>query len=77
MLTIVKLQIGDKVKIINYGHIIWGHDEIETIYTNDKMPSLVGQEGKIIGYDIHTRTYTLEGIKGKCSPFNRDQLEKI
>lgn len=70
------LTYGDRVRIIEYGHIVNMNDDVE-ILTKDSMPELIGREGFIVNYNVKTRAYTLLGVVGKASPFYRDQLEKI
>ena len=85
------MVIGDKVRIINYGHAIWlnkGDDlvgcvllrEMENKDLIDIHPELVGREGVI----QHVRKlkgeescYSLSGISGKTAWYAQEQLEKI
>jgi hypothetical protein len=74
----MKFQVGDKVKIINYGHIIW-YMEGESILMGDLAKDLLGQTGtitdseKINGHE----KYAIHGIETKRAWFNEDQLELI
>jgi bisphosphoglycerate-independent phosphoglycerate mutase (AlkP superfamily) len=72
----MKLEIGSKVRVVNYGHIENIFDEVEVI-GRDTNPSIIGLEGVVESYDIHTRTYAVSGIPGKYYPYNRDQLQLI
>lgn len=69
-----KLQIGDRVEIVEYGHIININDECD-VTTEDSMPQLIGQIGVI--EVIKLGKYGIKGIIGKYFPFCKDQLKKI
>ncbi len=85
-------KIGDKVKIVNYGHLIWEHkDEPKERKLNfplimedgnlmflDMSPELIGKEG-IIMQTTETQgkmKYAIEG-PNKYGWYNGDQLELI
>ena len=118
-----KFRIGDKVKIINYGSLIWcdkdtyrkgfainqayekaylkslltGSFEVEEYVLDEtiKPKNLISEDEKYFYYDISPEVvgqigiiskcnktqgidqYSLEGIKGKCSWYNNNQLELI
>tara|TARA_R110000868_G_scaffold264804_1_gene523450 strand:- start:630 stop:860 length:231 start_codon:yes stop_codon:yes gene_type:complete len=65
-----KFNIGDKVKIVNYGH---------NSSIGDLMPELIGREA--IVRDCTTtqgfNKYALRGIRKKSSWYYEDQLEMI
>jgi hypothetical protein len=70
--------VGDKVKVVNYGHRIWenrGGDKI----VFDIAPQIVGKIGIINKVEstqgIHG--YSIDGIKGKVAWYNDDQLEMV
>ena len=82
-------EIGDKVRIIKYGHMIFVHkddDKYKTILgltegfkCVDAMPELIGKEGIIteIGETFYMNTYAIEGITSKSKWYDDGQLEKI
>jgi hypothetical protein len=70
----IKLKIGDKVEIVEYGNIETYNDEAE-ISTKDSMPQLIGQKGTI--EIIKGIQYGISGVDGKYFPFFRDQLKLI
>lgn len=76
------MKVGDKVRIINYGHNV--HTTIKLdVYENkttfDLLPFLLGSEGVI--QEIQTNDdrcfYKIEGIFDKKCWYNEDQLELI
>ena len=85
-----KFNIGDRVRIKNYGHKIYNHksswrprkcivlSEKNGIQEVDISPELVGQEG--IVYHVseikYKFIYALDG-PGKSSGWNEDQLELV
>lgn len=85
--------IGDKVKIINYGHLIWEHKDIPenqkskrpTYYEEyfmrfiDINPELINQKGLIqeVSNTQNTPKYSISGIKGKTSWYSEDQMKMI
>lgn len=87
-----KFNIGDHVRIINYGHIIWVNKKFPKEYLNlhiigeqdniifiDMYPELVGEKG-VVSKISHTQgqsEYSLSGVKGKASWYNDNQLELI
>lgn len=75
------MKIGDKVRIINYGHLIWYKDEkTDKIKWMDLYPELVGKEAKIVE-KTKTQGVKYYGLKikgeGYMSWFTKKQLEKI
>ena len=84
-------RIGDKVKIINYGHLIWelegqeSNSPFKVIFKNDKVraldmsPSLVGQIGIVsaVGSTQGIPEYAIDNIEGKHSWYNESQMELI
>jgi len=75
----MKFGIGDKVKIINYGHQIWerieGTDKVNII---DIHPDLVGQIGMISKAEITQGIpeYAIEGL-AKHAWYDEGQLEMV
>lgn len=83
--------IGDKVKIINYGHLIWesatekSNFPFNVIFENDKIraldisPFLIGQIG--IVSDVSSiqgiPSYALNHIDGKHAWYDEAQMELI
>lgn len=85
--------IGDKVKIINYGHLIWEDKDIPeiqkinkpTYYDDDFVrfidiqPELINQKGLIDKVEItqNIPRYSISGIYGKSAWYMEDQLKMI
>ena len=75
-----KFKIGDKVRIIGYGHLFWSYDKpsdkIPTWY--DMSPELVGQIG-IIANITNTQGIPKYALKGpnKYAWYDEKQLEKV
>ena len=84
-----KFEIGDKVKVVNYGHRMWSYkgtetkvnwpiiSEDENIIWNDMQSEIVGKYGVV---DKVTETqgitkYSLDGIPQKSAWYNEEQLE--
>jgi len=91
--VVPKFAIGDKVRIVNYGHLIWQNKNFNNepmmafpLYTEDEncwwldmSPDLVGQIG-IIQQATVTQghsQYAIDGIKGKHAWYDDEQLEMI
>lgn len=84
-----KFRIGQRVKIIKYGHLMWGfgppktneglsvYEREELITWYDLQPNLVGQHGIITDVQVvqNTSSYSLGCIDGKSSWYNEGQLE--
>lgn len=83
------MEVGNKVKIINYGHLIYITAEeykidsfplIKTypsgIEVRDMSPELVGQEGVVSEVSNDGDQYMLSGPK-KAGWYNEEQLELI
>lgn len=70
-----KLEVGDKVEIVEYGQIEWANDESE-VFTRDIMPDLVGQKGTITAKNSLGK-FAVNGIIGKYAWYNKDQLKKL
>jgi len=85
-----KYNVGDKVKIVNYGHAVWENKE------HDKYPSrlplikedkhlrwvdmsheVIGQSGIVVEVkDVQgTPNYAIDGIKGKHAWYTEDQMQ--
>ncbi len=75
----MKFVIGDKVRIINYGHHIWERGEWDgKIKMIDLSPDLVGKEG-IVSKATLTQgipQYAVDGLR-KHAWYNEDQLLMI
>lgn len=85
------MKVGDVVKIINYGHIIWEHKESpyklpfpvihesEMTYTKDSNAGIVGKTGTIreVTTSQGRPQYAIDGIPEKSAWYNQDQLELI
>ena len=82
-----KFKAGDKVKVINYGHLYYSSTE----GIKDASPYIVGQKGIVRGSyfdlfptfcvndttDRNKHIYDVDGIPRKCAWYNEDQLELI
>ena len=84
--------IGDKVKIVNYGHPIWENkkmrqpklsfpliSENEDIRWLDMSPDLIEQEGIVekVSMTQGMPHYAIDGIKGKHSWYDEGQMEMV
>ncbi len=84
--------IGDKVRIVKYGHPIWESKntnepklsypviaEDENLRYLDMSPGLVGQEGLVDKVTITQGIpqYAIDGIKDKHAWYNEEQMEMI
>lgn len=83
-----KFKVGDKVRVIRYGHPFWSWQKIpgakllskdKSPYWYDMSPDLVGKEGTICKVtstqgDIQ---YAINGISGKYAWYDEEQLEKV
>ena len=85
-------SIGDKVKIVNYGHPIWVNKKVEELKLSfpliredenvrilDMSPDLIGQEGIVseVSMTQGIPNYAIEGIKGKHAWYQEGQMEMI
>ena len=70
--------IGDKVKIVKYGHPYWVNKDGDII-VKDMSPELIGQKGLVDEVTITQGIpmYAIDGIKGKHAWYNEDQMELI
>ena len=86
-----KFNIGDKVRIVNYGQLMWGNksahggkllegfpiiQEDEDFLWVDLRPDIVGQEGVV---DVAKTNQGIDeySVHGVGAWFNNDQLEFI
>jgi hypothetical protein len=84
-----KFEIGDKVKVVNYGHLMWSNkksgmkmklpiiSEDGNIVWHDFLSKIVGKVGVVVEV-IETQgivNYSLNGIPQKTSWYNEEQLE--
>lgn len=87
-----KFAIGDKVRIVEYGHLIWENKNFDQpklsfpVYVEDDAmrwldmsPHLVGQEGIIQKVTITQGQpqYAIDGIPQKHAWYDEQQLEMI
>lgn len=84
-------KVGDKVRVVNYGHAIWEHKsigessfplikELESLRLVDLQADLIGQQGVIDRVLVVTQgrpKYSVDGISGKTAWYNEDQLEAV
>lgn len=89
----MSLQIGDKVRIIKYGHPIrWSKEAYHHISKSEDKPGHIIEEGnyhylldkspEMVGQEgiictILNGSYSLAGVEGKQSWYNEEQLEKL
>ena len=66
-----KFNIGDRVRVVNYGHIISYRKTV------DILPGIIGKTGVITGKidSLGEEKYSIDGIKEKSSWYTADQLE--
>lgn len=69
-----ELKVGDKVKVIRYGHIYWSSINGKLVPT-DMSPHLIGKIGVID--KISGNHYSVEGIKEKHAWYDYQQLMKL
>ncbi len=67
-----KFKIGDKVKVVEYGHIIFSCFD-GTTKAIDINPKVIGKKGIVT--EILQGTYALDGIPEKIAWYKDDQLE--
>ena len=80
-----KFKVGDQVKIINYGHLMWGrYKKVDGEYkhspeTWDMQPKIIGQIGVISQVKItqDTAGYVIDGIPNKSAWYEDGQLELV
>jgi uncharacterized membrane protein YkvA (DUF1232 family) len=68
----MKYNTGDKVKIINYGHMI--HVFAKPV---DMIPEIIGKMGIIQDATGDVQGYSIVGIPEKHAWYNADQLELV
>lgn len=78
----MEFNIGDKVKVINFGSMSWEFKENKTIEVKDVNPGLIGQIGIIVSkvksnIPISPHQYAIDGIKGKHAWYIEPQLEMV
>ncbi len=74
----MKLKVGDKVRIVNYGHLIWSNEDGEG-KAIDIRPELVGRKATIIGVSINMNPplYKVQTKDGnRIAWFSKNQLKK-
>lgn len=88
-----RYKIGDRVKIIKFGHPFWvTKEELKVFPTSrpplyedetrswfDMSPEIVGKKGVVSKVTVTQGVpkYTIEGIKGKHAWYTENQMEKI
>ena len=86
---IAMFGIGDKVKIVNYGSLLWESKDVKPsfkvlsvdedgTYWCDMNPELVGKEGLVCKVSMTQGfpSYALDGIS-KYAWYNEEQLELV
>ena len=91
MNTEAKFSIGDKVKIVNYGHLLWSkkNNEYQTgmplfredgdVNWHDASSHLIGKVG-VISEVTETQgkhQYAIEGVPEKTAWYSNEQLELV
>jgi len=74
----MKFNLGDKVKVVNYGHQVFTTSNgVRSEY--DALPGIVGKEGMVTKVSTvqNKPSYSVSGIPEKGSWFNEDQLELV
>lgn len=74
----MKYGIGDKVKVVNYGALLWDNLDGKT-KVRDIRPEIVGKEGIISKAEIFQDRpqYAIDGIPKKHAWYDEEQLEMI
>jgi hypothetical protein len=76
-----KFKVGDKVKVVKYGHIIHHYkSETGNWAAEDISPDIVGKEGvvrEVSNSQPGWVTYALDGIPEKTAWYNQNQLELV
>jgi hypothetical protein len=74
-----KLKVGDKVRVINYGSLLWENDKYGNLTTFDMSPELIGKEGVVskVTKTQGVTEYAVDGIPEKHAWYDRDQLERL
>lgn len=87
-----KYKVGDRVKIIKYGHLFWLNKSVTDISEEtpvffedddflwfDMSPELVGKIGYVSEVTItqEISQYALDGIKSKSAWYDEGQLRKL
>lgn len=62
-----ELKIGDKVKVINYGHLIWYNTENIMWKQMENKPKIYSQIGNIAYQDINPYIVGKEGVISEIS----------
>jgi len=74
-----KFDIGDKVRVVEYGHLMWIIDIDGNTKVKDVSPELVGKEG--IVYEVNfcqgRYSYALKRMEGKTAWYDEKQLEMV
>lgn len=79
------MKIGDRVKVVHYGHLLISYKEMPYqlmnkgvgMYRYDVLPDIVGKEGVIEAIDRDTGQFIIVGIDEKAAWYNESQLEMI
>lgn len=74
-----KFDIGDKVKVVGYGSLMWTNHGDGKVTYKDMRPEMVGQTGIVsIAKECQGMwNYALVKIEGKSAWYNEDQLEMV
>ena len=83
-------KVGDKVRVINYGHVVRGSEtDVESSFPLvgrsgavtlvDYRPDLIGQQGVIkeVSMGQGGPCYAIDGISGKSAWYYESQLEAV
>ena len=71
----MELIVGDKVRVVNYGSLIWDCTGSNPT-TTDISEGAIGKEGVVVKIS-ESGKYAVDGIPEKYAWYNDDQLELI
>ena len=74
-----KLKVGDRVRVINYGALLWENDKYGNLITFDMNPELIGKEGVVskVTKTQGVTEYAVDGIPQRHAWYDRGQLERL
>jgi hypothetical protein len=72
-------NIGDKVRVVNFGNIVWYRTEDGKYFKKDIASEVIGQIGIIDSkHDVQGKmNYSIDGIAGKHAWYISEQLELV
>ena len=72
----LKFNIGDKVRIVDYGHLVWTRANDGEVKWIDISPEIVGNTG-VINERSNTGGYSLDVDDFKSAWYSHEQLELV